>query len=521
MRFEALIEGLNGNRWRTAGNPEIAHIAFDSRKVTGSTLFVPLVGSRVDGHRFIPRALEQGAVALVTDARSEVALEDLVKDPAVPILVVPNSREALARLANRFYARPFERLTAIAITGTNGKTTTAFLVESILAQAGRRCALMGTIFFRLGEWEIHGQNTTPESLDLLALLNDYIERGADSVVLEASSHGLMMNRLEEAVFDAAVFTNLSPEHLDFHGDMERYYLAKRRLFTERLVASREVGKPGVALVNLDDAYGRRLFEEVDAPKMSFGLDRQAQIWAEPMESPVGTSRFLLHLEGRESLEVALPLPGRHNIYNALAAAAVAHACGIAPVHIAEGCARLEGIPGRLERVARDEGQGPAVFVDFAHTPLALGSSLAALREGCPGALWVVFGCGGDRDRAKRSQMGQVAGELADVIVLTSDNPRSEEPDRILEAIRQGVEQSGKKELSALSGGAEGYLVEPDRRAAISRAIAAAPADAVLLLAGKGHETTQEIKGRLIPFDDRQVAREVLEGWRRDGGEGAR
>jgi UDP-N-acetylmuramyl-tripeptide synthetase len=511
MTFAELTSGIQGER-HGAGDPEIQSLTYDSREVGAGGLFVALVGQAADAHRYIGSALESGAAALVLDVRGDLPDEALVSLPTVPTLVVPDSRRALAELADRFYGRPFDELNTIAVTGTNGKTTTTLILESIFTAARRSCGVIGTIFFRLSGWEIHGRNTTPESSDLASLLREYINRGADSVAVEASSHGLQMHRLDGARFDVAVFTNLSHDHLDFHGDMERYFRAKEALFTEVLPRSRRAGKSGVAIINVDDPYGRRLVEAVGAPLVTYGLDGPADVTATELKLSADDSRMVLHLAAGEAIEVSMPLVGRHNVYNAVAAAAAAEASGIAPADIAKGLLKLPVIPGRLEPVRREDGQGPRIFVDYAHTPDALQSVLQTLADLEPSALWVIFGCGGDRDRSKRPEMGQVAAALADVVVVTSDNPRSEPPESIIEAIVEGIDLTTKPLLDRLAPDARGYVAQVDRAKAIQDAVLAAWQDTIVLVAGKGHETTQEIAGEKSAFDDRIMAARALAKW---------
>lgn len=512
MNFETLTEGLGGTRFRPDLDPEILGIVRDHREISHGDMFAALVGATIDATRFVPSAIEAGAGAVLLDERGVLPEGQTPDELPVPSIIVPNGRAALAQLAHRFFGYPFDEITSIAVTGTNGKTTTAMMIESIFAAEGLACGLIGTIFFRLGMWEIHGHNTTPESLDLASLLRAYIDRGASAAVLEASSHGLQMHRLDGAHFDVGVFTNLSLDHLDFHGDMESYFCAKRRLFADVLVESHQAGKLGVAAINRDDPYGRRLIKETTVPTVSFGLTEESDVHATDLELGDDGTAFTLHLAGGGACPVDLPIVGRHNVLNALGAAAAAEACGVSTKAIALGLAQLDSIRGRFERASRPDGVGPVVFVDYAHTPDALRQMLHGLRELSEKPLWVVFGCGGDRDRSKRSEMGRIAGELADCSILTSDNPRSEDPMAILGAIRSGIIASGAPELEALTPAATGFVVIEDRRSAITEAVHAATCGALVLIAGKGHEDTQETGDIRIPFDDLEVARTALNGW---------
>jgi UDP-N-acetylmuramyl-tripeptide synthetase len=535
VRFSQLIAGIPGRRSGATkrpgdasgrsqkADPEITRIVFDSRRVASGDLFVALVGVGEDGHHFVGDAIRRGAAALVLDERGAIPPEVNLPEH-LPTLVTPNSRLTLAQLGDRFYQRPFAALTTIAVTGTNGKTTVTNLVESIFNAAGLACGVVGTIFFRLGMWEIHGHLTTPESIDLARLLRTYADRGADAVALEASSHGIEMHRLAAALLDVGVFTNLTHDHLDFHGDMEAYFQVKRRLFTEILPRSRRAGKRGVAVIDPDDDYGQRLLADAGEPLLTYGLSADADVTARDVALTPSGTRFQLCLPGSQPTAVTLTLAGRHNLLNALAAAAAAHAVGLEREAIAAGLSAAPVIPGRLEPVRRDDGEGPRVFVDYAHTPDALRHLLQAMAELEPAALWVVFGCGGDRDATKRPQMGRIASELADVTLVTSDNPRSEDPEAIIEAVLQGVRQTdativkpdslaGRRRSADEGPGPHIAAACSDRAAAIELAVSCAPAGAVVVIAGKGHERTQEIAGRKRPFDDREVARRALDGWK--------
>jgi UDP-N-acetylmuramoyl-L-alanyl-D-glutamate--2,6-diaminopimelate ligase len=502
VHFDALVQGLTGRRVG-AGDPAIERVVRHSGEVRPGDLFAALVGAAVDAHRFVPDAVARGAAALLLDARGALAEGAGPDELPVPSFVADDSRAALAVVADRFYGHPFAELRAVAVTGTNGKTTTTLMLESVFGAAGLPCGVVGTIFFRLGMWEIRGANTTPDALDLFSLVRAWIDRGARAVALEASSHGLETHRLDGALFDVAVFTNLSRDHLDFHGDMEAYFQAKRRLFTDHLAASRAAGKLGLAVINGDDPHGRRLLEEHAAHAVSYGLTDESDVHASDLAlTPAGT-RFTLHLTSGTTRPVHLPLAGRYNVSNALGAAAAAEACGVSPDAIVAGLEGLPAVPGRVQRVTPEGGAGaatgPSVFVDYAHTPDALALALEALAELAPSALWVVFGCGGDRDRGKRPVMGRVAAERADVVVVTNDNPRSERPADIVAAIVEGARDAGVADLHTIE----------DRREAIHFAVTRAPADAIVLVAGKGHEQTQTIGDRVLPFDDVAVAREAL------------
>ena len=434
---------------------DVEELAYSTDGVCSGTLFFCVRGARADGHDFAGEAVANGAVALVVERPLDVS---------VPQVVVPNSRAAMAPAADVFFGRPTRELDVVGVTGTNGKTTTTFLVYAILAAAGRRPGLSGTIEARVGGERRGVKRTTPEAIDLQRLFREMVDAGDRSVSMEASSHASALHRLDCVRFAALVFTNLSHEHLDFHADMEDYFQAKRRLFLD--------GAP--AAVNVGDEYGRRLAAELPHV-LTFGLSDDAAVGTDALAG------------------IDLKLRGRFNVENALGAVAAARLLGIDDDAIARGLESVRGVPGRFESI--DEGQPFTVIVDYAHKPVALESVLRAARELATGRVLCVFGCGGDRDREKRPQMGRIASELADIVVVTTDNPRSEEPEAIIDAIVAGA-----------TGDVE---VEPDRAAAIARAIEAADEGDVVLIAGKGAEQGQEFADRTVPFDDRESAREAL------------
>jgi UDP-N-acetylmuramoyl-L-alanyl-D-glutamate--2,6-diaminopimelate ligase len=456
----------------------VTDLAYDGRLVTPGTLFACVPGQRADGHDFAEQAVERGAVALLVER--ELDLE-------VPQLVVPDARLAMALAADAFFGTPTRELEVAGVTGTNGKTTTAFLLYSILAAAGRRPGLLGTVEMRVGGERRSVTRTTPEAVDLQRIFRELLDAGDRSCAMEASSHGSELKRLVGTRFRALVFTNLSQDHLDFHGTLAAYYDAKRRLFTEPDVD----GNRPPAAVNVGDPHGRRLADELRAlggSVLTFGLVDEADVRPEELElTPSRTSFRAAGLSVRPSLR------GRFNVENVLGAIAAARLLEIADDAIVRGIEHVGGVPGRFESV--DEGQPFAVLVDYAHTPEALENVLAEARRLASGRLVCVFGCGGDRDRAKRPLMGEVVTRLADRAIVTSDNPRSEEPLAIIEEIRAGM--VGDEE------------VEPDRAVAIAQAVEEADEGDVVVIAGKGHEQGQELRDRTIPFDDREVAREAL------------
>jgi len=455
MDLERVIAALAPTDVVGRGPVEVRDLAYDARAVVPGTLFFCVPGSRADGHEFAGVAVERGAVALVVERPV---------DAPVPQLLVPSARAAMAVVADAFFGRPSEELEVAGVTGTNGKTTTAHLLHAILAAAGRRPGLLGTVEARVGSRPRVLERTTPEAIDLQRLFREMLDAGDRSCAMEASSHASELHRLDRVRFRVLVFTNLSQDHLDFHGTMERYFAAKRRLFD---------GVP--AVVNVDDPWGRRLLDELGGAALTFGFSDDAEVGPGALAG------------------VELRLRGRFNVLNALGAAAAARVLGIDPDAVKAGIEAVEGVPGRFEEVS--EGQPFTVLVDYAHTPDSLETVLREARGLAEGRVLCVFGCGGDRDREKRPLMGHVAGELVDLAVVTSDNPRSEDPDAI---------------IAEIVAGATGELVvEADRRAAIEAAVEAARPGDVVVIAGKGHEQGQEAGGIVLPFDDREVAREAL------------
>jgi UDP-N-acetylmuramoyl-L-alanyl-D-glutamate--2,6-diaminopimelate ligase len=460
-----------GDAARDAPPVEVTALAYDNRLVTPGTLFFCVPGFTRDGHEYAPDAIARGAAALVVQRPLGLG---------VPEVLVGDVRAAMAPAAAKINGDPTAALRAIGITGTNGKTTTAFLIRGLLEAAGRRTGLVGTVNAVVGGRERAMVRTTPEAIDLQRMFAEMRDSGDEAVVMEVSSHALALHRADAIHWAVAIFTNLTQDHLDFHPTMEDYFLAKRRLF--------EAG-PGVAIVNVDDPYGARLAHDFpDAIRI--GIESpHAQVRARAIESDASGSTFTV-----DGLTVRSPLPGRFNVLNVLGALAAVRALGVDDETIAEALMHAARVPGRFEPV--DEGQPFAVLVDYAHTPDSLDNVLRAARPLAKGRVIVVFGAGGDRDRAKRPLMGAVACEHADVVIVTSDNPRSEDPEAIVAAI--------------LGGCGAGVEVEIDRRAAIERGIGIAEAGDVVIVAGKGHEQGQEFAdGHKVPFDDVSVAREAL------------
>ena len=453
---------------------EISGLAYASDRVSEGSLFFCVPGFRTDGHDFAPKAVEAGAAALVCERPLGLG---------VPELVVDDVRAAMGPAAARFYGDPTAELRVIGITGTNGKTTTAFLVRALLEAAGIRTGLLGTVKSVVGGVEEPVERTTPEAIDLQATFRRMLDRGDRACAMEVSSHALDLGRARGIRFACRIFTNLTQDHLDFHSDMEAYFIAKRRLFEPQ-------GGPSV--VNLDDAYGARLAAELPEV-ITYGLDERADFQARHVHFDAAGSRFTCRTPDAGELEIETPLPGLFNVQNALAALAAARQLGVGYESVQEALAGVQRVPGRFEPV--DEGQDFAVLVDYAHTPDSLENVLSAARAVTRNRLHVVFGAGGDRDRGKRPLMGEIASRLADRVLVTSDNPRSEDPQAIIGEILSGA------------GDVEH---EVDRGVAIRQAIATAEPGDVVVIAGKGHEQGQEFEGgRKEPFDDVTVAREAL------------
>ena len=475
MQLERVIAALAPTEVVRGAPVDITDLVYDARNASAGSLFFCVPGALADGHDFAAEAVERGAVALVVERPLDVP---------VPQLVVADARRAMPAAAAEFFGHPTRELEVAGVTGTNGKTTTAFLLFSILAAAGRRPGLVSTIETRVGGERRPAVRTTPEAIELQRLFREMLDGDDRSCAMEATSHGSELGRLDGTRFAALVFTNLSQDHLDFHGTLERYFAAKRRLFVD--------GERPPAAVNVSDGHGRALADELrklgHERLVTFGFDPDAEICPEELElSPAG-ARFRA-----AGIELTARLRGRFNVENILGAVAAARLLGIPDDAIARGVESLRGVPGRFETV--DEGQPFAVVVDYAHKPDALANVLREARELGAGRVICVFGCGGDRDRGKRPLMGRIAVDLADVAIVTSDNPRSEDPETI---------------IAEVVAGAGGELeVELDRGQAIAHAIELAQEGDVVVIAGKGHEQGQELGAVTLPFDDRDVAREAI------------
>jgi UDP-N-acetylmuramoyl-L-alanyl-D-glutamate--2,6-diaminopimelate ligase len=487
MTFQYLLDGAEV--LAQSGNPEVSSVEYDSRRVKPGCLFVAMRGESSDGNRFIDQAIQAGAVAVVTDSSAEKPRA------GVAWAVAPRGRRALAKVSANFYRKPAERIAIVGITGTNGKSTTAFLVESILTAAKRKSALIGTIEYHVAGELLPAPHTTPEALELNRIFSEALGNGATDAVMEVSSHALSQERVYGIPFDVAVFTNLTRDHLDYHKTMEEYFASKRVLFE-----GCGTDAPRAAVINIDDEYGVQLaeFSRKHSPvNLKYGWNR-GDLRAEKVEITTRGTRFDVVMP-EEKIPVFSSLIGRVNVYNILAAAGASYACGCSSEAIAAGVDKLACVPGRFERV--DCGQPFTVVVDFAHTDDALRNLTALARELIStgkGRVLTVFGCGGDRDRTKRPLMGEAAGRGSDFVVLTSDNPRSEDPLSIINDAVVGLQRTGAM-----------YSVESDRRKAIALAIGEARPGDIVLIAGKGHEKVQITQTGAAPFDDVEVAREAL------------
>jgi UDP-N-acetylmuramoyl-L-alanyl-D-glutamate--2,6-diaminopimelate ligase len=494
MRFEELLSGAEVVRRAGPGaeyDPVVRGVEYDSRRVGPGSLFLAMQGETTDGNRYIAKAIEQGAAAIVTD--SAAAFAETAKrfgDVALAEIPAGGGRRAMAVVAANFFGHPERQLALSGVTGTNGKTTTAFLLDAMLNSVGRKTVLIGTIENHVAGAVRAAPHTTPESRDLLGLLREGVDAGATEAVMEVSSHALAQGRVYGLPYDVAIFTNLTQDHLDYHGTMERYFAAKRVLFNGELGAP-----PRVAIINKDDARGAELMEvarHTGAEVFAYGINA-GDFRAEDAQMGASGMKFRL-IAPAGSVEVSTKLSGKVNLYNLLAAAGAASARGLSLEQIAVGAASLAHVPGRFQTV--DEGQQFTVVVDYAHTDDALRNLTTLAREfvGSKARVVTVFGCGGDRDRAKRPKMGRAAGEGSDFVVLTSDNPRSEDPEAIIADALPGLLATGTK-----------FAVEPDRVRGIRLAIEAARPGDIVLVAGKGHEKEQILRSGAIPFDDAEVA----------------
>jgi UDP-N-acetylmuramoyl-L-alanyl-D-glutamate--2,6-diaminopimelate ligase len=490
MKLKEILIGIRTISVSGDAEAEISGISYDSRKVAEGHLFVAIQGERFDGHDFIEDAIARGATAVMYERPGAAASAGSPeRSSQISFILVEDSREAVACAANNFFMRPSEALTVIGVTGTNGKTTTTYLVKSIIESWGRKAGLIGTIQYMVDDQIYAAPHTTPEAPEFQKMLRAMLSAGCTHVAAEVSSHALVQKRVEGTAFKAAVFTNLTRDHLDFHGTMENYFLSKERLFRELL------SEKGFAVINFDDPYGRRLLAGIDRDiqVLSYGLEAGSDLRATDIDNSFGGLRFKIDMHGRP-YNVVSPLMGLPNVYNILAAAGVSASLGVPWKTIIEGLRNSGRIRGRFEKV--DAGQGFLAVIDYAHTEDALERLIYTAKGLTRGKIITVFGCGGDRDRGKRPTMGSIATRLSDFVIITSDNPRAENPERIIEEIEAGATRKN-------------YLIEPDRETAIKRAVLIAQDSDVVLVVGKGHEEYQEIEGKRLKFNDREVLERAI------------
>ncbi|MFE8703632.1 UDP-N-acetylmuramoyl-L-alanyl-D-glutamate--2,6-diaminopimelate ligase [Cytobacillus sp. FJAT-54145] len=485
MNLHTLLDHLHPLVPFNGENPEILSIENDNRKVKKGSLFICIKGFTVDGHDFAQSAVDQGAVAIL--AEKKLALN-------VPVIVVPDTRRAMAVLADAFYGQPSQKLHVIGVTGTNGKTTTSHLIEKVFSDAGQKTGLIGTMYTKIGDQELETKNTTPESLTLQKIFHQMKEEAVETAVMEVSSHALVEGRVHGTDYNVAVFTNLTQDHLDFHHTMEEYQRAKGLLFAQ-LGNTYNYKKPKFAVLNADDRASVEYKKSTSAHVITYGIDHQADLQATNIKMGAkGTEFELLSPYGTHKIQ--MPLIGKFSVYNVLATIGATIASGIPINQVIASIESIKGVPGRFELV--HAGQDFTVIVDYAHTPDSLENVLKAIKQFAKGSIHVVVGCGGDRDRTKRPLMAKIACEYSDHPVFTSDNPRSEDPAQIVRDMEEGVK-------------GEEYKVIVDRKSAIHHAIQLAKKDDVILIAGKGHETYQQIGNETLDFDDRIVAKEAIKG----------
>lgn len=480
MLLRDLVKGLNPVEIKGDLNVEISGIAYDSRKVKNSSMFVCIDGTKVDGHEFIHNAIENGAIALLVQKEVEVP-------EGISVVRVDNTRYGLAHVSDVFFGHPSGRFNLIGVTGTKGKTTTTYMIKSILEKAGQKVGLIGTLGSRIGDEVLYSERTTPESYDLQALFSEMLEKNVDSAVMEVSSQGLALHRVSCSDYDIGVFTNLSKDHIspNEHSSMEEYLNAKIKLF--------KMCKKGI--VNIDNEYGKEVIRNAECEIFAMGIDNDAGIKAADIEKNPDSVKFKA-ITPWFSGEIYVNIPGKFTVYNALCAIGVCGLMGIPYDSIRAGLEKVN-VPGRAEIV--ETGRNFTVMIDYAHTPDSLENILTTVKGFAPGRVVCLFGCGGDRDRTKRPIMGEISGRLADFTVITSDNPRTEDPQAIIREIEAGIKGTNAK-----------YITIVDRREAIKYAIVNAQPQDVIILAGKGHETYQTFKDKTIHFDEREVVREILE-----------
>ncbi|MEM7008867.1 MAG: UDP-N-acetylmuramoyl-L-alanyl-D-glutamate--2,6-diaminopimelate ligase [Thermodesulfobacteriota bacterium] len=491
MILKELLDGVDIIKFTGDEEARVCGISLDSNQVREDYLFAALKGENTDGHNYISSALENGAAALLVERLEQVSSEE------ISVIQVADTREALALVSANFYKRPTRELTLAGITGTNGKTTITYLLESIWNQERKNSGVIGTIDYRYAGKIRESSMTTPEALDLMRMFREMKDEGVQAVAMEVSSHALDRKRVVGCEFDAAVFTNLTQDHLDYHSSMESYFEVKKELFTNYLAKSTKENK--YSIINIDDPYGQRLVCDAPGEVLTYSInDTSASVYAANSIISQDGIKATIHTPNGE-VEIHSTLFGEHNLSNILAAVATAVSLGSSAESISMGLSNIDAVPGRLETIPNSYGF--SVLVDYAHTPDALKNVLVAARPLTKGNLILVFGCGGDRDNAKRPQMGKIGKELSDILVVTSDNPRTENPEIILDHIEKGVLEAGYESRP--------YHRIQDRAQAIKKAISLAKEEDTVLIAGKGHEDYQIIGTTKYPFDDREIAKEVL------------
>lgn len=488
MKLRDLLKGIKALEVYGDKDTDITGIAYDSRRVKKGNLFVCITGLKTDGHNYIEGAIKNGAGAIVIEKEMK-NIKDIIDKHDISAIRVNDSRDVLSKLSSNFFNNPSEKINAVGITGTNGKTSITYLITSILEENNKKTSIIGTMKNRIVDEEYKTSNTTPESLELQYLFNEMLKKDVDVCAMEVSSHSLDLKRVEDIKFNIGVFTNLTADHLDFHKDMESYKNAKMKLFYKT---------SDVNIINTDDKYGKEIYNEIknlNTPVLSYGLDNNCDIRAEDIKMNITFSEFKL-VTPKYSGNVKINIPGLFSIYNILAAIAVCYFMGYSYENISKGIKAIKPIRGRFEPV--ENNKGISVIVDYAHTPDALENVLKTINQFAKGRVIVVFGCGGDRDSSKRPVMGKIAYNMSDYSIITNDNPRTEDPNMIVEDILKGIGQDKNK-----------YDVVMDRREAIKIAISSAQKDDIVLIAGKGHETYQIINNEVLDFDDKEVAIEFL------------
>ena len=492
------------------GEPEgdVSSVCYDSKSCGRNSLFVAITGLLRDGRRYIPEAIERGANFIIHEG-------DFIPPRGATAIKVGNARRALGVLGKNLYRHPSSELCLVGVVGTNGKTTVTYLLEAILKAAGYGVGVLGTVNYRYHDKLLPAPNTTPESFEFQKIMREMKDSGVTHVISEVSSHAVDLGRVDDCAFDLGIFTNLSQDHLDYHGNMENYFQAKLRFFKEVLPAGGK-RRPYKMVINGDDPWGQRILKEATEPSLTFGLENEDDVRGEIISLSLEGAKAIIH-SGTDALAISCPFIGMFNLYNVLAAAAAAFALHVPARFIREGIEGLKGVPGRLERVSLP-GE-TTLFVDYAHTHDALTRVLQNLSEFRRGRIITVFGCGGNRDRGKRPLMGKAATDYSDVTIITSDNPRGEDPLEIIREIERGIETDRVRkvipeELSGY-GGERCFTLVPDRKKAIELAVGIAGTDDTVLIAGKGHEDYQIVGDKRLPFDDRKVSREALDA-RRNG-----